>query len=47
MTTAFYENISREPYTVSPSIASRGAKSTSMPDVRGIVFRRRRRHLGA
>lgn len=40
MTTAFHENVIRQPYTVSPSIAPRGAgaKDTSMPDVKGIVF---------
>ena len=38
MTTAFRENVIRQPYTVSPSIAPRGAKAISMPDVKGIVF---------
>src|ERR671917_668720 len=38
MTTAFHENVTRRPYTVSPSIAPRGVKAISMPDVKGIVF---------
>ena len=38
MTTAFHENVIRQPYTVSPSIAPRGARAISMPDVKGIVF---------
>jgi FixJ family two-component response regulator len=38
MTTAFHENVIRQPYTVSPSIAPRGVKAISMPDVKGIVF---------
>ena len=37
MTTAF-ENVIRQPYTVSPSIAPRGTWAISMPDVKGIVF---------
>ena len=38
MTTAFHENVIRQPYTVSPSIAPRGARAIAMPDVKGIVF---------
>jgi FixJ family two-component response regulator len=38
MTIGFHENAIRLPYTVSASIAPRGAKDNSMPDVRGIVF---------
>src|SRR5687767_15727094 len=38
MTTAFHENVIRQPYTVNPSIAPRGARAISMPDVKGIVF---------
>jgi FixJ family two-component response regulator len=38
MTTAFHENVIRQPYTVSPSRASLGGKVTSMPDLKGIVF---------
>ena len=38
MTTAFHENVIRRRYTVSPSIAPRGVKAISMPDVKGIVF---------
>ena len=38
MTSAFHENIIRQPYTVSPSIAPRGARAIAMPDVKGIVF---------
>jgi FixJ family two-component response regulator len=38
MTTAFHENVIRQPYTVSPSISPRGVEAISMPDVRGIVF---------
>jgi len=38
MTTAFHENVIRQPYTVSPSIAPRGVRAISMPDVKDIVF---------
>ena len=38
MTTAFHENVIRQPYTVSQAIAPRGGKAISMPDVKGIVF---------
>jgi FixJ family two-component response regulator len=38
MTTAFHENVIRQPYTVSSSIAPRGVEAISMPDVKGIVF---------
>lgn len=38
MTTAFHENVIRQPYTVSPSIAARGVEVISMPDVKGTVF---------
>jgi FixJ family two-component response regulator len=38
MTAASNQNVIRQPYTVSPSIALRGAKDAFMPDVRGIVF---------
>jgi FixJ family two-component response regulator len=38
MTTAFHENVIRQPYTVSPSIAPRGVEAISMQDVKGTVF---------
>jgi FixJ family two-component response regulator len=38
MTTAFHENVIRQPYTVSPSIAPHGVEAISMPDVKGVVF---------
>ena len=38
MTIAFHENVIRQPYTVSSSIAPRGVEAISMPDVKGIVF---------
>jgi FixJ family two-component response regulator len=38
LTAASNQNVIRQPYTVSPSIALRGAKDAFMPDVRGIVF---------
>ena len=38
MTTHFQLNITRQPYTVTPSIAARRVEVMSMPDVQGIVF---------
>jgi FixJ family two-component response regulator len=38
MATRFHENVIRQPYTVSPSIAARRVETISMPDMTGIVF---------